>query len=409
MRIEPYKQNFASFKSAYMCLNHGIQNSNLVKIQKDFNLLEHPFNDHNKKEVIEYILKDAKKLSNATISKEEDLYSKIDFFLALGGRGSRFNDLSRVLGDYNKLTFPFYLNNGQTMQMTNFPMSLCKHVVPDSGYKILMDKAQCPQGSLSGIINYYLKHKNQIKDTLTIGGDNVLCINSKEAIRYLVNSINDKNINVALIGVRKAPEVIAGKSGVMKIEPTVKNDIFKIASFYEKPPIEVANEYAKTTGGKNVVNTGFTYISKAAMTKIVDEIQKEIKATGTSSIIKKPTSDTEIYDGGEAVKLIMAKSEEWFGKKTQDIARVKLIDNWEDVGEPSKYYKFLNDMKTQNYMQNFSNDYASSVRESVQKKVKLQPNGNGQIIISPKYDSFDSVPKSVIEKAPIIDGVKIIT
>ena len=43
--------------------------------------------------------------------------------------------------------------------------------------------------------------------------------------------INDKNINVALIGVKKTPESIAGKSGVMKIEKTGEKDIFKIDSF----------------------------------------------------------------------------------------------------------------------------------------------------------------------------------
>jgi hypothetical protein len=338
------------------------------------------------------------------ISKPSDFVDKVNYFVAAAGKGSRFEALAQQIGDYNKVFLPFPLDKNNNLHMMDFSLALGKPYVGKNGYQTIISES--PSGMLGDVINLYLNKPSEIKDTLIIGGDNVFGIKAQEAAGYFSSEINNPNKHIALLGIAKTPAEVEGRFGIMALEDRKSQDgILGLVDFVEKPPIDIAQKHA--INGYNVANTGFAYISKEAMTNLIRDIQEETKGKSplTSQLIRK--NDVEVFDTANALKYIMKKSNEWFSQKPQDIADVKIINDWEDVGEPKAYFRFLQDLKKGKYLDNFSDGFSSKIKTATAQKVELEGVDNA-IVFSDKYESLADVPKAKKATAKKVDGVKII-
>jgi len=332
------------------------------------------------------------------IRKPEDLVNKVNFFALAAGSGSRFKELAETVGNYNKISIPFFIKDDKKFKMLDIPMAMGKFFVDKKkGYESII--AETKSGSLGDIVKKYLAG-DEIKDTIVCCGDNVFGTKAEELTSFFTKVINDKNTHLALVGVERTPEEVAKRFGVLKPATTkAGKDIMQLAGFEEKPALEVAKQLA-TEDGKCYANTGMFYISKEAMKNLIDEIK-----SGVNNIKK---ADDEPYDFALATKYIHSKMKDWFGIAPEKGAVIKTVKQWEDVGEPKAYYQFLKDVKNGTYLENFPKKYANEIKDAVARKTSLD-GVNDAILYSNKYNSIKDVPQEVIAKAPVIDGVKIVT
>lgn len=328
--------------------------------------------------------------AGAIIAQPEDFKNNVNFFTLAAGSGSRFRELAQTVGDYNKISLPFKIDENENLHMLDFAMTMGKYFIGDEGVNKII--AAQPSGSFGDIVQHYLAG-NPIKDTVVCCGDNVFGGKGSDIMEFFTKTINNPNKHVALVGVGRTPEEVANRFGVLEAEGSINTPALKLKGFSEKPPIEKAQEIA--IDGKNIANTGLFYLSKEAMTNLIDEIKG-----GTNNIKK---NDTELYDFANAVKYVHSKLGDWFGINPLEGADVKVIDKWEDVGEPKALYSFADEVKNGQFLYNFPKNMAEKIQNAFKERIHLDAE-KPYIVFS---DSAN-VSQEKINNSKTVDGVNIV-
>ena len=326
----------------------------------------------------------------SVIEKAKDFQDKVNFFTLAAGSGSRFRELAQTVGDYNKISLPFKVDKDTDIHMLDFAMAMGKYFIGEEGIKTIV--ASKPSGSFGDIVAHYLQG-NPIKDTIVCCGDNVFGDKASEMVEFFTRMLNNPKKHVALVGVGRTPAEVANRFGVLECESGVSDQILKLKGFSEKPPIEEAEKLA--INGENIANTGLFYLSKEAMTNLMEEIKNGINN------IKK--NDSEPYDFANAVKYVHSMLPKWFGIASKEGADVKVVKKWEDVGEPQALYSFANEVKQGTFLANFPKILAEKIQDSFGKRVHLD-NENPHIIFS----ESTNVTSDAVKNSKQIDGVHIV-
>lgn len=334
--------------------------------------------------------------------KYPELQDKINYFVVAGGKGTRLQSLTKLTGDYNKVCFPFPIDDKKNLTMLDFPLAMGKFFIDKNGYKVRENE---PKGNIYGMINYYLENPDDIKATVISGADLIYDNTAEEISEFLSTQIKNPDKHIAFIGTERTPEEVADKFGIFVIDKIPgREDVVKLVDFKEKPPIEDAKKYA-VYNGNNIINTGLTYFSKPAMEKIMEKVKEELQENGEVSFLKK--NDEEIYNGANAVEYILKNMDELFGSEAKNNIDVKIIKHWEDVGMPETYFRFLESTKNGLYTKNFSEEFAKKVKASTEKRVD-NIDGEKYLLLSNKYDSIQTTPKETLKSARTIEGINVI-
>ena len=340
-------------------------------------------------------LKEAQEIINkagkgSVINKPSDFQENINFFALAAGSGSRFKELAQTVGNYNKISLPFKIDKEENIHMLDFAMTMGKYFIGKEGVNKIIAKQ--PTGSFGDIVQHYLAG-NPIKDTVVCCGDNVFGDKAKDMMTFFTKVINNPNKHVALVGVGRTPEQVAKRFGVLEVQGSLTDEALQLKGFSEKPALEEAQKLA--VEGENIANTGLFYLSKEAITQLLDEIK-----SGINNIAK---NETEIYDFANAVKYVHSKLPSWFGIKSTEGADVKVVKKWEDVGEPNALYEFAKDVKNGGYLSNFPEVLASKIKNAFGERIKLDEKVPHII-----FTETSNVTPEQINNAKNIEGVKII-
>lgn len=387
--VEPNTVSQPNFKASYVTLSQKNLGEKIAT-----NVVE-KFNTGILPEIKKTQLSEAEEIIKRTgigpvIQKAKDFQEKINFFTLAAGSGSRFRELAQTVGDFNKISLPFKVDKEKNVHMLDFAMAMGKYFIGDEGVKTIV--ASKPSGSFGDIVGHYLAG-NPIKDTVVCCGDNVFGDKASGMMEFFAKTINNPNKHIALVGVGRTPEEVAKRFGVLECEGDMSAEALKLKGFSEKPPIEEAEKLA--IDGKNIANTGLFYLSKEAMTNLMDEIKNGINN------IKK--NDSEPYDFANAVKYVHSQLQNWFGIASKEGADVKVVKKWEDVGEPQALYSFADEVKEGTFLANFPEKLAGEIQNSFRERVHLDDK-TPHIIFS---DSTN-VGRDTIENAKDVEGVKII-
>ncbi|MCM1002798.1 MAG: sugar phosphate nucleotidyltransferase [Candidatus Gastranaerophilales bacterium] len=326
----------------------------------------------------------------SVIQKAKDFQEKINFFTLAAGSGSRFRELAQTVGDFNKISLPFRVGQEQDIHMLDFAMAMGKYFIDNDGVQTIV--ASTPSGSFGDIVGHYMAG-NPIKDTVVCCGDNVFGDKATELMEFFAKTINNPNKHIALVGVGRTPEEVANRFGVLECEGDINDEALKLKGFSEKPPIEEAEKLA--IGGQNIANTGLFYLSKEAMTHLIEEIK------GGVNNIKK--NDSEPYDFANAVKYVHSQLPEWFGIDSSEGADVKVVKKWEDVGEPQALYSFADEVKQGTFLANFPQRLADQIQNAFKERVHLDSK-TPHII----FADSTSVTEDKIRNSKEVEGVHIV-
>lgn len=329
--------------------------------------------------------------TDKVIVNPEDLRHNVNFFALAAGSGSRFKELAQTVGDYNKISLPFKIDENTNLHMLDFAMAMGKYFIGEEGVNKIV--ASQPSGSFGDIVEFYKTHP--IKETIVCCGDNVFGDSAFDIMKFFIKEINNPHKHVALVGVGRTPEEVANRFGVLNAKKTLKSENLKLRGFSEKPELEEARNLA--IDGKNIANTGLFYISKEAMEKLMEEIN-----SGVNNIKK---NDVELYDFANAVKYIHSKLLDWVNIRPINGADVKVVDKWEDVGEPKALYQFADDVKHGMYLHNFPQEMANNIQTAFAKRVHIYPESEYPYI---NFSDSLQINSKKLAEAKNIEGVNII-
>lgn len=412
------------------------------------------------------------KRKQAQIKSARDFATKFDCFVLAGGPGNRFKPLSDPIGhingeDLNKISTPFETQPGKppfTMinpalaieaifaagtkgrkrplkaataqgQKTAKAKSTTKKAADDFGFQKYTKSKE--RGNFWHIVDHYMKHPKQIKDVVIISGDNAFDVKAEEMLETIVRMKEEKQ-HLTMFGVKKTPEEVAKKFGVIGVQTPHREakDLMALTAFQEKPELDTARKMAETSSGINIANTGSIVISKEAMTEIVKiarkeeafrkKMAREIKKMGDKATPKMQ----ELADDGimgtfsrsqkRTDRFDFSTVQGWILKnmyKKEDIHSgkgpiVQMLDSekWSDVGEPKAMFDMIQDVAEKGkFLQNFPKQMADGIRSAFQAKSHLADDGAQKaLVVTNKYASLAEVPHDVMEKAPSVEGVKII-
>ncbi len=265
-----------------------------------------------------------------------------DFYVLGAGAGSRFKELAATQGEKaNKISFALPLTNGKNLHMLDIAMAMS---VPFADGKGLQRKnAEVARGSFAEVYDNALalrKAGKPQKNAVVCCGDNMFHTDKPFELDYFVKDvIEDPTKQMGLIGVERDPQEVVGKFGVLKVVPTEKDDVMQLDGFVEKPKtLEIAREF-ETPNGKCIANTGMFVIKADAMEWLMDRIEED------PMFIAK--NEAEPYDFAAAC----TKVQEEYGKDKCD---VKLVQTWEDAGDPEALYRSIEEFQKGNFLSNFA-------------------------------------------------------
>ena len=325
------------------------------------------------------------------IMNPEDYRSNVNFFTLAGGSGSRFSELAQAVGDYNKMNFPFKIGKDKDIHILDFVLTMGKYFIEDTGVNTIMSSSQT--GSFGDIISFY--QTNAIKDTIVCCGDNVFGDSAFDIMGFFTKEINNPNKHLALVGTVRTPEEVAKRFGVLEVEGAMSDEVLKLKIISEKPELETAQALA--IDGQNIANTGLFYISKEAMEKLMAEIQ-----SGANNIRK---NDTEKYELADTIKYVHSMIPQWFGRNSSEGADVKIVEQWEDVGEPKALYRCADSVKKGLYINDFPKKLRNNLRWSFAHRVHLDPESEYPYI---NFSKSLQIATKQFEDAKEVEGVNII-
>ena len=391
------------------------------------------------------------KIKDVKIKNAHDLATKYNCFVLAGGPGSRFKELSDSVGkinneQYNKICVPF-VTKKDTMPFTMIDPALTLKAVfaagKKAGNKTGKDYGYQPytiteeRGNFWHIVKHYMDPKNKIKDTVIISGDNAFDMKTEHMLETIVR-MKEQGQHLAMFGVKKTPEEVQGKFGVLGVQQAAKphKNIMALNAFAEKPSLAVAQLMAKSSDGMNIANTGALVISKEAMTEIVkiarkdEALKKRItkmiekkgeKATpamknlletgnGLMNTFSRGTKETDRFDFSTVQSWILNNMYTKDQIMTGHGPMVQMIDSkkWSDVGEPKAMFEMIHDIaKKGKFLKNFSKDDAKEIQNAFKNKAKLT-GVNKALIVSARYENLKEVPKDLFLQTIPVEGVKII-
>ena len=278
-----------------------------------------------------------------------------DFYVLGAGKGSRFALLSETQGDEtNKISFAKPLVNGKNFHMLDVAMAMSVPFADEKG--IQRKNAEVARGSFAEIYDNALKLREKglpQNNVVVCCGDNMFHTDKPFELDYFVkNIIEDPTKQMGLIGVERDPEEVVNKFGCLKVVPTEKDDIMLLDGFVEKPKtLEIAKKF-ETPNGTCVANTGMFVIKAEAMEWLMDEIEKD------PMFIAK--DEAEPYDFAAAC----TKVQEQYGADKCD---VKLVQTWEDAGDPAALYRTILEYQKGNFLTNFAEEDKNIIQYSMNK------------------------------------------
>ncbi|MDR1168153.1 MAG: hypothetical protein LBK53_04585 [Heliobacteriaceae bacterium] len=329
------------------------------------------------------------------LAQFENIAKNADFFTLAAGEGSRFRKLAQTYTDLtgipaNKISLPVPLTENTSIHMLDWGMVTgIPFAKTENGIQSII--AADKSGSFGDIYKYYAARRDKIKDVIVCCGDNVFGAKRGELLGFIKDVIENPNLRLGLIGAKKTPHEAAKRFGVLKVGNTIKNDRFHLAGFAEKPSMEeIMASGMLTPDGNCVANTGMFVIKKDAMEALMSAVDKNPK------LIAKAVD--EPYDFANAVKWVQKE----FGEEK---SAMKVVDTWEDVGEPQALYRFLNDIKNKKFLGEFGNDIAAKIQNAVRNRFQYDGK-TGSLLLNGKY-TLTNVPKSIKDNAVNIEGVDI--
>lgn len=281
-----------------------------------------------------------------------------------GGEGSRLRALSHLQSpDTTKIWLALPLDNGRDIHLPDFSMTQLAPFADENGFKRI--NADIARGSFAEIISQARDLREAGKpqqNQFVCCGDNMFHTEKPfELARFMKDVIKDPTKQMGLVGVEREPEEVVKKFGVLNVIPTDKDDIMKLDGFVEKPKtVEIAREF-ETPNGKCIANTGMFVIKAEAMEWLLDQLEEDPMFLAKD--------EKELYDFAAACQ----KVQEHYGKDKCD---VKLIQVWEDAGDPKAYYNTLKEIQQGYYLNNF----APEDREIIQRSAKKDFDGKTLIL-----------------------------
>lgn len=278
-----------------------------------------------------------------------------DFYVLGAGSGSRFKELAQTQGEeVNKISFETPLTNGKGFHMLDVGMAMSVPFVDKKG--IQRKNAEVARGSFAEIYDNALKLREAgipQKNVVVCCGDNMFHTDKPFELDYFVKDVIENPAKqMGLIGVERNPKEVVGKFGCLKVVPTEKDDIMQLDGFVEKPEtIEIARKF-ETPNGACVANTGMFVIKADAMEWLMDQIEED------PMFIAK--NEKEPYDFAAAC----TKVQEEYGKDRCD---VKLVQTWEDAGDPAALYRTIGEYQKGNFLTNFAKKDREMIKDSMQR------------------------------------------
>lgn len=338
------------------------------------------------------IIRDAGAKKNDIISNPDDFVNKINFFTLGAGSGSRFKELAQTVGNYNKASLPFKVDENTNIHMLDFAMTLGKHFIGEEGVRKIISTT--PSGSFGDIVKHYMAG-NPIKDTIVCCGDNVFGDSATDIMTFFTKAVNNPNKHIALLGALRTPKEVYKTFGMLDGIGSFKTGKLQLNGFIEKPN-DIKIPEAFSINGKNIANTGMFYLSKESMEKLINMLKD------VPDFIKK--NDAEPYDFAKAVENIHAKLPSWFGINPRKGADIQIVKTWEDVGEPKAMYNFAMEVKNGKFLDNFPKNLAKKIQNAFKERVHIDDLKTPHIIFSDNTNITDDI----IKTAKDVEGVKVI-
>lgn len=285
----------------------------------------------------------------------ESIIDDTDFYVLAAGEGSRFRQLAATEGSkVNKISFSEPLQDGRRFHMLDIAMAMSVPFADQDG--LIRKNAEVARGSFAEIYDNarILREKGlPQKNIVVCCGDNLFHTDKPFELDYFMKDvIEDPTKQMGLVGVEREPEEVVNRFGVLDVIPTNKDDVMKLNGFVEKPKTEsIAREF-ETPNGKCIANTGMFTIKAEAMEWLMDELEKD------PMFIAK--NEKEPYDFAAAC----TKVQEKYGANKCD---VKLVQTWEDAGEPEALYRTIKEFQKGNFLTNFSPKDRMMIQSSMKK------------------------------------------
>lgn len=278
-----------------------------------------------------------------------------NFYVLAAGKGKRFMELSETQGKkVNKISFAIPLENGRNFHMLDIAMAMSVPFADEKG--LIRKNAAVARGSFAEVIDDAQKLREAgkpQKNVVVCCGDNMFHTDKPFELNYFVKDvIEDPTKQMGLVGVERNPGDVVNKFGVLNVIPTEKDDIMKLAGFVEKPKtLDIARKF-ETPQGKCIANTGMFVIKADAMEWLLDELEED------PMFIAKDKD--EPYDFAAACTKVQAK----YGANKCD---VKLVETWEDAGEPEALYRSIEAYQDGKFLTNFAEKDRVLIQNSMVK------------------------------------------
>ncbi len=295
----------------------------------------------------------------------EDIIHNTNTFVLGAGSGSRFMNLAHKQGDeVNKISFAIMqLKSGKNLHMLDLPMAMASPLIDERG--LTRVNAEVARGSFAEVVKVAQDLRNEgkpQKNVIVMCGDNLFDApknNPFELLHFAQDIINNPSKQMGLIGVEREPDEVVNKFGVLKVSPSGDDDIMQLGGFVEKPKtIEKAREY-ETPAGKCIANTGMFILKAEAMEWLLDELEND--KTFLAKVDKDGNKDKkEIYDFAKACELVQSK----YGDAKCD---VKIVDTWEDAGEPEALYRTIDEFKKGHFLTCLPDDMQEDIKRTAAK------------------------------------------
>lgn len=321
----------------------------------------------------------------------ENSNDKVNYFIGAAGAGTRLSGLTSLIGDCNKVCLPFPIAKDEFIHMCDFSLNLGKSLLDQNGYNIMETPVN---GNFSGVIQHYRNHPEDKRGVISIGADTAMDISHEKLKEFVDNNIKN-NTHLAMIATKKTYLDAANNFGVLDLGEKSDDGSYVMLNFIEKPPIDIAKKYADKNGDC-VVNTGLQYISREAIQHILDKLDEDYEKNGKYTVFAK--NDKEIYDCAHMISYLRNNYEELFNEDPKAKIKVVMVDDWEDVGIMSGFYRFIDELKDGKFLQNFSDDVRQKTMRSAKSRLTevdgikyLNINENNENLTISKVDNINVI------------------
>jgi len=320
--------------------------------------------------IIKHDVVDTFNAKNKPVQVDSTLANSVNYFVLAGGQGTRMTPYIKtvepILGEQNKTTLPFPIDNKTDLRVIDFPMYLGKDFLTRDGYRTI--EHNTPNGNFSDILKFYIDNPKEVKDTLVCCGDNIYPLSNDE-LKNIIKTAQSDGTKVMIFASKQMPEYAANKFGILKFNSPnpYRNDTLYLDRFDDMADVrtfyEQSNSYL-TLDGFCLSYPGMFFIKKDVMNWLIDKVKANPK------IIQKvhPTELTPCpeaqYDYIAALKLIKERM-------PSVNVLIKPVNCWQDVGTPDRYFNFLSSINAES-LQNFPLSERVRILNAINKKAQIK-------------------------------------